>query len=246
MHAPTQDSLGRGPAGLEEPRGPQPPVDPHLDPRRNHERIRGSGRPSTTVRRVVPGRSVDRIRCRQKRGEPIAPHVAADAPRRPRRASAAFAKASFPEEIALPNGWQPEGIAIGNGTTFYVGSIPTGAVYRGDLRTGRDAARPERTRTRRDRDRVRPRRLFVAGGATGKGFVYDARTGAQSASCSSRPARGDVRQRRRGHEARGVLHRLQARRALSARCCPGTGRPASRPTVARWRATSSWCRAAST
>ena len=52
-------------------------------------------------------------------------------------ASAAFAKASFPEVIALPNGWQPEGIAIGNGTTFYVGSIPTGAVYRGDLRTGK-------------------------------------------------------------------------------------------------------------
>ena len=51
--------------------------------------------------------------------------------------SAALAKASFPEVIALPNGWQPEGIAIGKGTTFYVGSIPTGAVYRGDLRTGK-------------------------------------------------------------------------------------------------------------
>ena len=41
---------------------------------------------------------------------------------------AAFAKAAFPETIPLPNGWQPEGIAIGRGTTFYVGSIPTGAV----------------------------------------------------------------------------------------------------------------------
>ena len=38
---------------------------------------------------------------------------------------AAFAKAAFPDTIALPNGWQPEGIAIGNGTTFYVGSDPT-------------------------------------------------------------------------------------------------------------------------
>jgi hypothetical protein len=40
------------------------------------------------------------------------------------------AETPFPERIALPNGFQPEGIAIGRGTTFYVGSIPTGAVYR--------------------------------------------------------------------------------------------------------------------
>src|SRR5688572_26615675 len=53
-------------------------------------------------------------------------------------ASAALAK-SFPPTIALPNGWQPEGIAVGDGSTFYVGSIPTGAVYRGDLRTGKGA-----------------------------------------------------------------------------------------------------------
>src|SRR5512134_1252805 len=53
-------------------------------------------------------------------------------------ASAALA-ASFPATIPLPNGWQPEGITVGDGTTFYVGSIPTGAVYRGDLRTGKGA-----------------------------------------------------------------------------------------------------------
>src|SRR5688500_629864 len=47
----------------------------------------------------------------------------------------AFAQ-SFPDVIPLPDGFQPEGIATGTGTTFYVGSIPTGAVYRGDLRTG--------------------------------------------------------------------------------------------------------------
>ena len=35
--------------------------------------------------------------------------------------------AQFPESIPLPNGFQPEGIASGPGTTFYVGSIPTGA-----------------------------------------------------------------------------------------------------------------------
>lgn len=94
-------------------------------------------------------------------------------------ASAAVGKASFPEVIALPNGWQPEGIAVGNGTTFYVGSIPTGAVYRGDLRTGSGSVLvqggPGRAAIGVEFDRGR---LFVAGGATGKAFVYDARTGA--------------------------------------------------------------------
>jgi sugar lactone lactonase YvrE len=94
-------------------------------------------------------------------------------------ATAAAAKSSFPEVIALPNGWQPEGIAVGNGTTFYVGSIPTGAVYRGDLRTGKGAPLVQggsgRAAIGVEFDRGR---LFVAGGSTGKGFVYDARTGA--------------------------------------------------------------------
>src|SRR6476660_3043547 len=80
----------------------------------------------------------------------------------------------FPDVISLPNGFQPEGIAIGRGTTFYVGSIPTGAVYRGDLRTGEGAVlvagAPGRAAIgvavdQRDR-------LFVAGGPTGKAFVY--------------------------------------------------------------------------
>jgi sugar lactone lactonase YvrE len=93
--------------------------------------------------------------------------------------TAAAAKSSFPEVIPLPNGWQPEGIAVGNGTTFFVGSIPTGAVYRGDLRTGKGTTLVQGASGRAaigvefDRNR-----LFVAGGPTGKGFVYDARTGA--------------------------------------------------------------------
>ena len=43
---------------------------------------------------------------------------------------------TFPQVAPLPNGFQPEGIAAGPGTTFFVGSIPTGAVFRGDLLTG--------------------------------------------------------------------------------------------------------------
>src|SRR5688572_25353002 len=49
------------------------------------------------------------------------------------------AASRFPERIPLPDGFRPEGIAIGNGPTFYVGSIPTGAIYRGNLRTGEGA-----------------------------------------------------------------------------------------------------------
>ena len=88
----------------------------------------------------------------------------------------AGAKTSFPELIPLPNGFQPEGIAIGRGTTFYVGSIPTGAVYRGDLGTGKGAILVQGASGRAaiGLDVDRRNRLFVAGGPTGKAFVYDA------------------------------------------------------------------------
>jgi sugar lactone lactonase YvrE len=48
----------------------------------------------------------------------------------------AASAAHFPEVVALPTGFQPEGIAVGRGPTFYAGSLATGAVIRGDLRTG--------------------------------------------------------------------------------------------------------------
>jgi sugar lactone lactonase YvrE len=87
------------------------------------------------------------------------------------------ASSRFPERIPLPNGFRPEGIAI-KGTTFYVGSIPTGAIYRGDLRTGQGAVfipgAEGRAAIGVEYDHGR---LFVAGGPTGRGFVYDARSG---------------------------------------------------------------------
>ncbi|HEU6445544.1 MAG TPA: hypothetical protein VFL61_10845 [Gaiellaceae bacterium] len=89
------------------------------------------------------------------------------------------ASARFPELIALPDGFRPEGIAIGNGPTFYVGSIGTGAIYRGDLRTGEGAIlNPGATGRAAIGVVFDDGKLFVAGGPTGKGFVYDARTGA--------------------------------------------------------------------
>jgi len=85
----------------------------------------------------------------------------------------------FPKLIALPVGFQPEGIAIRH-KTFFVGSIPTGAVYRGDLRTGTGQVlvQPQPGRAAIGLKVSRDGRLFVAGGPTGKAFVYDARTGA--------------------------------------------------------------------
>lgn len=93
--------------------------------------------------------------------------------------TAAAAKSTFPETIPLPHGFRPEGISIGRGTTFYVGSIPTGAVYRGDLRTGEGSVLVAGA-TGRAAIGVEYERglLYVAGGPTGKAFVYDARTGA--------------------------------------------------------------------
>jgi hypothetical protein len=90
--------------------------------------------------------------------------------------------AKRPDHINLPNGWQPEGIAIGKGNTFYVGSIPTGRVWRGNLRNGQGSELvPNRGRQAIGVAVDQRNRLFVAGGPTGDGYVYDARTGADIA-----------------------------------------------------------------
>jgi sugar lactone lactonase YvrE len=92
---------------------------------------------------------------------------------------------TFPKVIRLPNGLRPEGVAIGRGTSLFVGSLANGAIYRGDLRTGQGGllytgeegriavglAVDERTNY-----------LFVAGGLTGKAFVYDAERGVEIAA----------------------------------------------------------------
>ncbi|HEX6888660.1 MAG TPA: hypothetical protein VF143_11190 [Candidatus Nanopelagicales bacterium] len=91
---------------------------------------------------------------------------------------AAMAAPVFPEVIALPTGFQPEGIAAGRGTTFYAGSLATGAVVRGDLRTGAyetfvaSAGGPAVGIAVDARGRV-----WVAGGPTAEIRVYDGSTG---------------------------------------------------------------------
>jgi sugar lactone lactonase YvrE len=86
---------------------------------------------------------------------------------------------AFPHVIQLPTGFRPEGIEVGNGTTFYVGSVFSGAIYRGNLRTGEGATLPGVTGTAATGIELdHHNRLFVAGAGTGNGYVYDAQTGA--------------------------------------------------------------------
>jgi hypothetical protein len=91
-----------------------------------------------------------------------------------------LARVVFPSLIPLPVGFQPEGITVGRGPLFYVGSIPTGAIYRGDLRTGEGdiLVPPQEGRSAIGLDYDgRSNALFVAGGMTGQAYVYDASTG---------------------------------------------------------------------
>jgi streptogramin lyase len=86
---------------------------------------------------------------------------------------------ALPATIPLPDGFRPEGIAIARSGAVYVGSIPTGAIWRGDVRTGKGSVLvpgvPGRAAIGLELDRHG--RLWVAGGPTGHAFVYDARTG---------------------------------------------------------------------
>jgi sugar lactone lactonase YvrE len=86
----------------------------------------------------------------------------------------------FPHTVELPVDFQPEGITVGTGSTFYVGSLADGDVYRGDLRSGDGAVFVDVTGRQAAGMKVDERRhlLLVAGGASGHLYVYDTRDGA--------------------------------------------------------------------
>jgi sugar lactone lactonase YvrE len=93
-------------------------------------------------------------------------------------AAPAAAGGRYPDTIDLPNGWQPEGIATGKGKSFYSGSRATGAVYKGNLKTGRGDVLVEPWGGAALGMKVdRRNRLFVAGGGTGTASVYKAGSG---------------------------------------------------------------------
>ncbi len=91
--------------------------------------------------------------------------------------AAVGAAAPFPATISLPDGFAPEGIATGRGTTFFAGSLSGAGIWRGDYRTGDGAflvngGGPFVGMAVDARDR-----LWVAGGPSGTGHVFDAATG---------------------------------------------------------------------
>jgi sugar lactone lactonase YvrE len=86
---------------------------------------------------------------------------------------------SLPARIDLPDGFQPEGIAIGPGATAWLGSLADGDIYRVSLRTGKGSVVVPGTGTpavglKRDGSG----RLYVAGGPSGTARVIDTGTGA--------------------------------------------------------------------
>jgi hypothetical protein len=88
-----------------------------------------------------------------------------------------------PASIPIPVDFQPEGVAVGEGNTFYVGSLRDGDIYRGDLRSGSGSLlvdnEPAHGRVAVGMRVVRSRDwLVVAGGPTGHAYVYDTDDGA--------------------------------------------------------------------
>ena len=85
------------------------------------------------------------------------------------------AAAAFPDTLPLPDGWLPEGIATGTGTTIYSGSRADGSIWKGDLRTGEGEILVDTDGRVAVGLKVDRGLLFVAGGPTGDAYVYDAR-----------------------------------------------------------------------
>jgi sugar lactone lactonase YvrE len=84
--------------------------------------------------------------------------------------------ATAEQVIVLPGAKSSEGVAAGEGSTFYAGELFTGDIYRGDVRQGTAeeiiTAPPGRWAVGMMFDPERDR-LFVAGGFTGQAYVYD-------------------------------------------------------------------------
>jgi sugar lactone lactonase YvrE len=104
------------------------------------------------------------------------------APSSPAHRSQGGEERRLQHRIALPNGFQPEGIASTGGKKLFVGSIPTGAIWRGNAKTGTGSVlvAPHEGRSAIG-IKVSRGLIFVAGGATGDAYLYDKRTGADVA-----------------------------------------------------------------
>jgi hypothetical protein len=87
--------------------------------------------------------------------------------------------------IVLPQATGTEGVARLNGQTFFAGDLLTGDIFRGNVKTGAATkfidAPDGRFATGMKADHTHGL-LFVAGGPTGAGYVYNTRTGATVSS----------------------------------------------------------------
>jgi hypothetical protein len=101
-------------------------------------------------------------------------------------ALAVSAAAARPAEvIVLPGASSAEGIAAGRGTTFYAGDLFGGDIFRGDVQHGTAELFIDAPAGRQAVGMVADlahELLFVAGGFTGQGYVYDTGTGATVAT----------------------------------------------------------------
>ena len=93
--------------------------------------------------------------------------------------------------IVLTGATSAEGVAVGRGATFYAGDLFSGDIVRGDLQRGTaepfiDA--PDGRMALGLKVDAASGLLFVAGGFTGQGYVYDTDTGAAVAAYQFGPA----------------------------------------------------------
>jgi sugar lactone lactonase YvrE len=84
---------------------------------------------------------------------------------------------TFPARIDLPDGFSPEGIATGRGTTFFVGSLAGAGIWHGDYRTGDGDFLVNEGGPFVGMKVDAHNRLWVAGGPAGSGYVFDAGSG---------------------------------------------------------------------
>jgi sugar lactone lactonase YvrE len=89
-------------------------------------------------------------------------------------------KKAWPTQFPLPNGFQPEGIAIGTAPFAYFGSLANGDIYRASLATGRGSVISKGLGAGHPSIGLktdRRGRIFIAGGDSGEIRTVDARTG---------------------------------------------------------------------
>lgn len=94
------------------------------------------------------------------------------------------ATAAPPSVIVLPGATSAEGIAAGEGSTFYAGDLFLGDIYRGDVQLGTAELFidvPEGRQAAGMAVSTEHDLLFVAGAFTGQAYVYDLRSGLTAA-----------------------------------------------------------------